>query len=175
MRFLFITPKNNALLYAVKILTGSLLLWFGLRAAGIEQPYWAIISLITVTEPDITQAKDNFRARIINTLTGTVIACITLVVAGPGFVALMVAVSAAVLLAMFVQNYPANWRLAPVTVVVVISAAVNGNGLHAELDYALLRVAEVLAGSLLALLQSLAYGTAIERWLGRPVSRPPPL
>ena len=175
MRLLFVTPKKNALLYAAKILSGALLLWYGLQAAGVAQPYWAIISLITVTEPDIAQARVYFKARVINTLTGSLIACAVLVVFGPGLTALLLAVAVAVLIAMFVHNYPANWRLAPVTVVVIMAAAVSGSDLRAELDYALLRIAEVLSGSALALLQSWLYGALLERWVGRPVGKPPPL
>jgi uncharacterized membrane protein YccC len=174
MRLLLITPKKNALLYAAKIVTGTLILWFGLRAAGFVQPYWAIISLITVTEPDTALARQNFSARIINTLTGTLIACLTLLLLGPGLPGLLIATVGAVCVAMFVHNYPSNWRLAPVTAIVILSAAVDGKGLRAELDYALLRVAEVLAGSVLALLQSYVYGALLERYFGRPLGSPPP-
>ncbi len=43
MQFLLLSPNKNALIYTVKILAGSVILWFGLSAAGIEQPYWALI------------------------------------------------------------------------------------------------------------------------------------
>lgn len=157
MQFLYLSPNKNALLYTVKILTGSVILWFGLRYAGIAEPYWALISLITVTEPDLTQARLNFKARTINTFTGTLIAGLVLVLIGSNIVALLVAVALAVLAAMMVHNYPANWRLAPTTVVVLMAAAANGSEFHEELDYALLRVAEVLSGSTVALLQTLVY------------------
>jgi len=157
MQLLLLSPKKNALLYTVKILTGSVIVWFGLRYAGIPEPYWALISLITVTEPDVTQARLNFKIRMINTFTGTVIACLVLVLMGSSLLAMLVAVAVSVLVAMMLHNYPANWRLAPTTVVVLMAAAANGSEFHEELDYALLRVAEVLAGSAVALLQALAY------------------
>jgi uncharacterized membrane protein YccC len=157
MQFLLLSPNKNALLYTVKILTGSVIVWFGLRAAGIPEPYWALISLIMVTEPDLTQAQLNFKNRTINTFTGTVIACLVLMIFGSSLLAMLIAVALAVLAAMMVHNYPANWRLAPTTVVVLMAAASNGNELHQELDFALLRVAEVLSGSTVALLQSLLY------------------
>jgi uncharacterized membrane protein YccC len=169
MQFLLLSPNKNALIYTVKILTGSVILWFGLRALGIEQPYWALISLITVTEPDLTQARLNFKARMINTFTGTVIAVVVLVLMGSGLEALLVAVTVAVLAAFIVHNYPANWRLAPTTVVVLMSAAANGSEFHEELDYAMLRVAEVLAGSVVALLQALMYVRIVSRFVNRNV------
>lgn len=157
MEFNFINPRKNALVYLIKILSGCLLLWYGLRAAGIEEPYWAMISLIIVTEPDMTIAKANFRARLINTLSGCVVSCIALVIFGPTFLAMLVALTAAVIVAMLLQNYPSNWRLGPATVVILLSAAFSGSGLNQELHLAFMRVGEVIVGSTVALLQTMIY------------------
>ena len=62
-----VTLREYALLYVVKLITGSIIVWYGLRAIGIPEPIWAMISLIVVTEPDLGLAKRNFRARVINT------------------------------------------------------------------------------------------------------------
>lgn len=163
MEFNFINPRKNALAYLVKILSGCLILWYGLRAAGIAEPYWAMISLIIVTEPDMTVAKANFRARLINTLSGCVISCIALVVFGPTFLAMLVALTAAVVVAMLLQNYPSNWRLGPATVVILLSAAFTGNGLGQELHLAFMRVGEVIVGSTVALLQTVIYIWLVKR------------
>ncbi|UWE18361.1 FUSC family protein [Herbaspirillum huttiense] len=157
MELHFINPRKNALAYLVKILSGCLILWYGLRALGIEEPYWAMISLIIVTEPDMTVAKANFRARLINTISGCIVSCIALVVFGPTFLAMLVALTAAVVVAMLLQNYPSNWRLGPATVVILLSAAFTGNGLSQELHLALMRVGEVIVGSTVALLQTVIY------------------
>ncbi|MBP0596703.1 FUSC family protein [Herbaspirillum sp. LeCh32-8] len=163
MEFNFINPRKNALAYLVKILSGCLILWYGLRAAGIAEPYWAMISLIIVTEPDMTVAKANFRARLINTLSGCVISCIALVVFGPTFLAMLVALTAAVVVAMLLQNYPSNWRLGPATVVILLSAAFSGSGLNQELHLAFMRVGEVIVGSTVALLQTVIYIWLVKR------------
>jgi len=157
MELHFINPRKNALAYLVKILSGCLILWYGLRALGIEEPYWAIFSLIIVTEPDMTVAKANFRARLINTISGCIVSCIALVIFGPTFLAMLVALTAAVVVAMLLQNYPSNWRLGPATVVILLSAAFTGNGLSQELNLALMRVGEVIIGSTVALLQTVIY------------------
>lgn len=159
----FVSPRKNALVYLVKIITGSLMLWFGLRALGFPDPYWAMISLIIVTEPDVKIAKANFNARLINTISGSVVAGLALIVIGEGLFALLVALTIAVLIAMLWQSYPANWRLSPATVVIVMSAASAGSGLNQELHFGLLRVEEVLAGSAVALMQSLAYSYMLKR------------
>lgn len=161
MQLFAISLRKNALVYTVKILTGSLIVWYGLRFVGFEEPYWAMISLIIVTEPDFAQAKVNFKARTINTFSGAVIACLMLVLLGPTLPSMLVALVLAVLVAMLIHNYPANWRLAPVTVVILMSAAFSGSNLHEELHMAILRVVEVLTGSTVALLQSLVYGKLV--------------
>ncbi|BEV14881.1 FUSC family protein [Herbaspirillum sp. DW155] len=157
MELHFINPRKNALAYLIKILSGCLILWYGLRALGIAEPYWAMISLIIVTEPDMTVAKANFRARVINTISGCIVSCIALVIFGPTFIAMLAALTAAVVVAMLLQNYPSNWRLGPATVVILLSAAFTGNGLHEELHLAFMRVGEVLVGSTVALLQTVVY------------------
>lgn len=163
MEFNFITPRKNALVYIIKILSGSLILWYGLRACGLPEPYWAMISLIIVTEPDMTVAKANFRARLINTVSGCLIACACLVIFGANFFSMLIALTLAVVVAMLWQNYPSNWRLGPATVVILMSAAFAGGGLHEELHLALLRVSEVIAGSTVALLQTVVYIGLVNR------------
>lgn len=76
---------------------------------------------------------------------------------GATFLSMLIALTTAVLVAMLWQNYPSNWRLGPATVVILMSAAFAGGGLHEELHLALLRVSEVIAGSTVALLQTVVY------------------
>ncbi|MQR00659.1 FUSC family protein [Glaciimonas soli] len=163
MEFHIVSLRKNALVYIIKIITGSLILWFGLRALGIADPYWAMVSLIIVTEPDVKIAKANFNARLINTINGCIVAGLALLILGPGLVSILIALTISVLIAMLLEGYPSNWRLGPATVVIVMSAAVSGNGLSQELHFGLLRVGEVLAGSAVALLQSLAYSYIFRR------------
>jgi uncharacterized membrane protein YgaE (UPF0421/DUF939 family) len=85
------------------------------------------------------------------------VSCIALVIFGPTFLATLVALTAAVVVAMLLQNYPSNWRLGPATVVILLSAAFTGNGLSQELHLALMRVGEVIIGSTVALLQTVIY------------------
>ena len=164
MRLPTVTLRENALLYVVKLITGSMIVWYGLRAAGVTEPYWAMISLIVVTEPDVNVAKKNVRARLINTANGAVVACVALFAFGASFFSMMVAMTVAVLIAMIWQNYPANWRLAPNTAVILMAAALNGTGLPEEVRLAMYRVMEVVTGSVVALLQTVVYGYLLDRW-----------
>ena len=53
MPLAFITPRRNAALYLGNILLGSCIVWYGLPALGMPAPYWALISLIVIIEPDL--------------------------------------------------------------------------------------------------------------------------
>ena len=159
-----LTLRENAFLYVAKLITGSTIVWFGLRAIGIAEPYWAMISLIVVTEPDVAIAKKNFWARLINTINGAIVASIALMLFGASFLAMLAAMTVSVLIAMSLQNYPANWRLAPNTSVVLMGAALSGTGLSEEMQLAMYRVLEVLTGSTVALLQTVVYGYILSRW-----------
>lgn len=161
MPLAFITPRRNAALYLGNILLGSCIVWYGLPALGMPAPYWALISLIVIIEPDLALLRANFRTRLINTISGSAVACLSLLLLGASFQALLLALGLAVLVAMLLEHYPANWRLAPVTVVILMSAALSPHGTGPEWQLALLRVVEVLAGSVVALLQTLLYA----RWL----------
>jgi uncharacterized membrane protein YccC len=156
--------RQNALIYIIKLITGSLIVWFGLRAVGIPEPIWAMLSLIVVTEPALDVAKRNFRARVINTINGTTVAGLALWLIGATFTAMLLAMTIATLIAMSIENYPDNWRLAPNTTVVLMSAALAGTGLSDEIRLGLYRVLEVLTGSTVALLQTIVYAAIVKRW-----------
>jgi uncharacterized membrane protein YccC len=119
-----------------RVVFGSMIVWYGLRTVGIPEPYWAMISLIVVTEPDVTVPKKNVRARLINTANGAIVACLALFAFGASFLSMMTAMTVSVLIAMIWQNYPENWRLAPNTAVILMAATLNGNGLPEEVRLA---------------------------------------
>lgn len=156
--------RENAFIYIGKLISGSLICWYGLRAVGVSEPYWALISMIVVTEPALDVAKRNFRARVINTVNGTIVAGLALWLIGATLLAMLAAMTVATLIAMSIENYPNNWRLAPNTTVVLMSAALTGTGLSDEIRLALYRVLEVLTGSTVALLQTVVYAWLLRRW-----------
>ena len=77
---------------------------------------------------------------------------------------MLAAMTVSVLIAMSLQHYPQNWRLAPNTSVVLMGAALSGAGLSDEMRLAMYRVLEVMTGSTVALLQTLVYGYVLQRW-----------
>ncbi len=134
-----------------------------LRSRIPQRPFAWRCSSVGFAALWVTIAKTNFRARVINTINGAIVACLALLVFGANFAAMLVAMTVSVLIAMSLQNYPPNWRLAPNTTVVLMAAALTGHGLSEEIGLAMMRVAEVLTGSTVALMQTLAYGYLLRR------------
>ena len=54
-RYLSLNPQ--AVIYAVKVLTGLVFVWFSLMAFGLEDLYWAVVSLIVTVEPVYAVAR----------------------------------------------------------------------------------------------------------------------
>ena len=106
---------------------------------------------------------------MINTINGTVVAGLALWIFGATFFAMLAALTVATLIAMSIENYPNNWRLAPNTTVVLMSAALAGTGFSEEIRLAMFRVLEVMTGSTVALLQTVVYAWLLKRW--RPAPR----
>ncbi|MDB5821051.1 MAG: fusaric acid resistance protein FusB / fusaric acid resistance protein FusC [Rhizobacter sp.] len=160
----YLSLNQQGIIYAVKVLTGLLFVWFSLTAFGLEDPYWAVVSLIVTVEPDYTVARKTFHARIVNTLVGSVIAMLALTFVGHGIGALVLATTAATLMVLSFKGYPTNWRLAPITVVILMAAAAKGSTVNEELHLSLLRATEVLYGSATALVFSWIYRRAMLHW-----------
>ena len=153
MRLPTVTLRENALLYVVKLITGSMIVWYGLRAVGIPEPYWAMISLIVVTGTRRTRRHEEERPRAVDQYgaNGAVVACLALFAFGASF-SMMAAMTVAVLIAMIWQNYPENWRLAPNTAVILMAAARStAAACRKKSVWRCYRVLEVVTGSAVAL------------------------
>jgi len=145
-------PNPQSYWYVAKILAGSLIAWFGLGALGLEHPYWAIITICIASDPDLASAKKLVGARALNTLVGAAVGLVGVRVGGLTTATLFVCLGVTTLLVTAVPRYPANWRLAPVTVVIIMEvAALEGRSRGAEIHIAQQRVLQVLAGCAIAL------------------------
>lgn len=162
-----LTLKQKSWLYASKILIGSALSWGLLHLAGIQNPIWAIITVVLVSDPDITTARTLVTARVINTIVGCTVGLSALTLFGYTLQVALVTVAIMVLLITSIDRYPVNWRLAPVTVLILLDAGRSAATPHQEIHYALLRAAEIGAGSAVAMAMALLYTRLI------PAARPP--
>ncbi len=152
MSFRFPTPNAQSLWYVGKILAGALISWYGLGALGIDRPYWAIITICIVSEPNLDSAKKLVAARSLNTLVGATVGLTGAIVGGLTPLTMFVCLAITTCLVTTLPRYPANWRLAPVTVVIVMEVArVEGSSRATEIGIAEERVMQVLAACLIAL------------------------
>lgn len=163
--------KVLSLAYGVKIALATLLVWPGLSWLGIAQPTWAIVTIAAVSDPDLDTARTLVVTRVTNTLVGCLVAILTVLTCGATLASMIAALVLSVLLVTSIVNYPSNWRLAPITVAILMGGAVDGPSQAYALHLAWLRASEILSGSLAALLMAWLM-THTLRWLGRRQEKP---
>lgn len=146
---LAITTKS--LIYAMNIFLGTTVCWYSLVFLGVRNPIWATITVILVSDPDLRATVNLARIRSTNTAVGCVISLISLALFGYTPWGSFLTVGATILLVMSIRNYPANWRLAPVTVAIIMDAARQATTYHDAVFLAVVRAAEIGAGCLVAL------------------------
>jgi uncharacterized membrane protein YccC len=153
---------TSGLQYAARIVLGCIITWLLLGHFHFSNPLWAIISVIVVTEPDLSAALVAFNSRSVNTLIGCGVGLLLLYLVGPQPWSILIAIAVSVLICTNVIRVPGSWRMAPITAVIVMTPGVVGGersaGIHAAID----RTIEVLTGSAIALLLTLA-GFAVVR------------
>jgi len=143
--------NKKSLLYAVNVLVASSICWIGLVRLGIANPLWAIITVILVSDPDLSTILTLSKMRVINTLVGCAFGIVALMAFGYNPWISFCAAALIVVIVTSIENYPANWRLTPVTVFIVMNASKDAANHHDELKYALMRAGEILSGCLVAL------------------------
>jgi uncharacterized membrane protein YccC len=144
--------RGAGLWYVSKILVGSLLAWFGLPLVGISHPYWAIITICIASDPDLQTATQLATARFLNTVVGGTIGLAGLLLGGLRPLTLFVCLGLTTLIVTTLPRYPKNWRLAPVTVVIIMEVAVlEGSSRAMEAHIAIERIVQVFAGCVITL------------------------
>lgn len=148
---------QKSLLYASKIFIGAMACWGALLLFGIHNPLWAIITVVLVSDPDFNAARTLVIARVTNTVVGCTVGFFALTVFGYTLPVAIITITLLVLLITSISNYPANWRLAPVTVLILLDASRNAATAQQEMHFALLRAVEIGVGSLVAWVLALIY------------------
>jgi uncharacterized membrane protein YccC len=144
--------KPYAWLYVLKILLGALIAWFGLEAMHIDRPYWAIITICIASDPDFETARTVALARFLNTLVGGAVGLTGVMIGGLRPVTMFVCLGITTALVTTIPKYPANWRLAPATVVIIMEvAAIEGTSRATEMRIAEQRLLQVCVGCLIVL------------------------
>jgi uncharacterized membrane protein YccC len=145
-------PQPSGMQYALRILVGCMIVWFILQHLNHRNPLWALISVITVTEPELSAAFLAFKSRIVNTLVGCAVGLSFLYLLGPSYWSILLGIVVSVIVCTSLIRVPGSWRVAPVTVAILMTPSVLGGGRAAGLAAAIDRTEEVLLGSAVALL-----------------------
>jgi len=145
--------NNKSLLYAFRIVLGCSIVWWTLLQIQDSKEIWAFISVIIVSDPDFDNVRSATVTRIVNTVVGCLLGLLFIYVLGVNFWSLIVAITVSVFISTSFKNYPTSWKLAPVTVaIVMIPAIVEHAPWRQAMQVALARTAEVLYGCLIAFL-----------------------
>ena len=143
--------SNKPLLYAFRIVLGCSIVWWTLWQVRDSKEIWAFISVIVVSDPDFDSVRSSTISRVVNTMMGCILGLIFIYVAGVNFASLIAAITVSVLISTSFKNYPASWKLAPVTVAIIMIPAITIHSPWKEaMEVALARTGEVLYGCLVA-------------------------
>ncbi len=150
--------NRNSLLYVFRIVLGCLIAWYLTDLLHMDKREWALISVVIVSEPDFGNLRSNTMTRVINTLSGCAVGLLFLLICGVSFLSLMLALTASILISTSFPKYPSSWKLAPVTVVIVMLPSIMQHlHLTEALKFALSRTLEVLIGCFVAFLLGLVF------------------
>jgi uncharacterized membrane protein YccC len=156
------TALPSGIGYAIRILIGTTIVWLALARIKNVDPLWAIISVVIVSEPELQTAMLAFKSRTANTLIGCAVGLLFLFVLGPAVWSILLAMAVSVVICTSFTRVPLSWRIAPVTVALVMMPSVLNHSTAAGLSIALRRTGEVLFGSAVAVCVSLA-GSKLRR------------
>lgn len=131
--------------YAVSLFIATTVLWVVVKKIGDANPIWAISSMVATSDPQMKQALQTFRGRIINTLLGCAIGLLFVAVGRTEW-ELPFAMAVTVLVSSYVIRVPAMWRQAPITAAIVIAGGIQHHDKLTGMEQGLHRVVEVLLG-----------------------------
>ena len=160
--------NNKPLLYASRILSGCLIVWWSLSMVGAATKIFAIISVIVVSEPNPDLLRQSAVSRIINTVIGGALGLLGMYLLGINLWSLVVALTLSVLISTSFKNYPTSWKLAPATAAIVIVPAITGHeNYKLAMQVALERTGEVMYGCLVAFLLGMVLNFWRKKFLFR--------
>jgi uncharacterized membrane protein YccC len=140
------SSRASGIQYAVRILLGTTVVWLILRKLHTD-PIWAMISVVIVSGPRFESAVLAFKSRVTNTVIGCGVGLSFLLLFGLRNWSILIAMTASVLVCTYLVKVPVSWRIAPVTVAIVMTPGLAGHSKDVAIHAAFLRTGEVLLGS----------------------------
>jgi len=141
----FLVDDMRGVHYAVSLFIATTVLWIVVKEIGDANPIWAISSMVATSDPQLKQALQTFRGRIINTLLGCAVGLVSVAVGRTEW-QLPLAMAVTVLLSSYVIRIPAMWRQSPITAAIVIAGGLQHHDKLTGMEQGMHRVAEVLLG-----------------------------
>jgi uncharacterized membrane protein YccC len=160
---LLVQRRLSGLRYAVRVLISGVIVWFILGVLAHSDPLWGLISAVVVTDLKVRSAMNNFVSRMLNTLIGCGIGLGFLKLFGASAWVVLLAMALAIIVSADLVKVPISWRIAPITAAIVMTPAYVLHSPHAGLAAALQRTGEVVIGSAVAVLVSVAT-SGLFRW-----------
>ena len=137
--------------FAANVFIASIIVWIGVRYLFHADPIWAIASMIASSEPVVKKGVRFFRSRLVNTLVGSAVGLLFVSIGDPSPWRLPFALAITVLLSAYFVHVQTMWRQAPITAALVIAGTLSAHSKSIGMEVGLIRVAEVIFGSVVAL------------------------
>ena len=137
--------------FALNVFIAATLLWLILRQYEELNPLWAISSMIAAADPEVDQARKFIHGRMINGMIGCAIGLFVLFVGGESDWKIPIALSASVLVSIYITRVPVMWRQAPITATIVVAAGLADHSTADGIQQGIRRVCEVLLGCAMGL------------------------
>jgi uncharacterized membrane protein YccC len=141
--------------YAARILAACILAYGVSLLLRLPEGYWSLITVVIVVQPDLPGTVSASRNRIIGTLIGAAVGALALLGRDHGLPTLPLYAAGLVPLVLLTAVRP-TLRLSCITLTIVVLASGSG----ATIVLPMLRVAEIIIGTLAALLVSLVHLSA---------------
>lgn len=155
----------TGLAYALRALAAAALGYYGARALGLTQGFWAAITAISVTQSSYAEVSHSSRDQFIGAIIGGLVGIMAAALVHDLFPAYALALLVGMTLC-WMLDLGAAGRIAGVTVTIVMLVPHEGT----FLQFALFRLGEVVLGATAALLVT-RLSTPIERRLLGPGDR----
>lgn len=155
------TPQKQnitGLYHSVTLLIVIGVIMYGAKICHIPDPTWALISGVVCTELEIEQARSVILSRIFATIIGVTLACITLLIIGPGYLGIMVCILITALICHYGIPIKNAWKLATATSIIVLISGLKQHSVYFAETMALTRASEVIGGSIIAGIISILSG-----------------
>jgi uncharacterized membrane protein YccC len=148
-------------------LMGAAIVWLIAKHFAHHDPLWGMISVVIVSDTEVHAALTAFRGRVLNTLTGCVIGLTCLYAFGPQSWSILIAMAVAVLISSNFALTVQVWRIAPVSVAIVMMPGLLMESRTAGIPVAISRTVWVLAGSAIAVGVSYFFVLVRRFWRAR--------